>query len=116
MKHRIARFLGELAEELGWEGAGHAAPAESWETRTQDARAFDVLSADVGRLRESVKHLTAEVAHLRAQIARLRPLPVPLDTAPPERWSAGATVVNISGDGAALDAFPAEPKAGGRHA
>lgn len=102
MKHQIASFLGELAEELGWEpeledeirvkGETNE-PAQ--QTAQKDARSSSHaarLARDLRQLREKLEHLSSEVTELRAQMARLRGVPAPPDALPqpPIEWQDAA--------------------------
>ena len=106
MKEQIAGFLGELAEELGWEPdleeprvrpeiterekqaekpAASTPVALTPDPAPQEGTpAIDRLRAELHQLRSTVKHLGAEVIQLRSQLAQLRDLPVPPDAEQPE--------------------------------
>ena len=97
MKRHIAEFLGELAEELGWEpelndhrvrDEHHEVIPTSIQTFQQDSRSAPPprarptsadLDAEVRHLRSSLDHLSSEVTYLRAEVARLKNLPAPPD-------------------------------------
>ncbi len=96
MKHRIAGFLGELAEELGWTPQFEQARVKPATTETAPKRRPTVLTpdddspalratpvermqAEINQLCSTVKHLGSEVINLRAQMAQLRSVPVPPD-------------------------------------
>lgn len=103
MKHQIASFLGELAEELGW------APELDDEIRVKDETTEPAyrtdhadqrtsspasrLARDLRQLREKLEHLSSEVTELRAQLARVRGVPTPPDALPqpPADWQSTAT-------------------------
>ena len=99
MKHRIAGFLGELAEELGWTPEFEQARVKPETTETTPMRRPTVLTPDddspalratpvermqveINQLHSTVKHLGSEVINLRAQMAQLRSVPVPPDARP----------------------------------
>jgi len=99
MKHRIAGFLGELAEELGWTPEFEQARVKPETTETTTIRVPRVLTpdddspvlratpvermqAELNQLHSTVKHLGSEVINLRAQMAQLRSVPVPPDAKP----------------------------------
>ena len=100
MKRQIAEFLGELAEELGWEpeledqrvrlepqtttpvGILNISSRTEPElpARTRVASSPPDLNTEVRHLRSSLNHLSSEVTHLRAEMARLKKLPAPPDS------------------------------------
>jgi hypothetical protein len=99
MKHRIAGFLGELAEELGWTPEFEQARVKPETTEITPIRVPRVLTpdddspalratpvermqAELNQLHSTVKHLGSEVINLRAQMAQLRSVPVPPDAKP----------------------------------
>ena len=99
MKHRIAGFLGELAEELGWTPEFEHARIKPERTRPPEkatasrpavltpdddspalrASPVALLQAEVKQLHSTGRHLGSEVISLRAQMAKLRSLPIPPD-------------------------------------
>ena len=111
MKRQIAEFLGELAEELGWEpeledqrvrlepetttpvGILKIRSELEPPARTRVASSPPDLNTEVRHLRSSLNHLSSEVTHLRAEMARLKQLPAPPDSerdAPPaaeSKWT-----------------------------
>ncbi len=102
MKHQIASFLGELAEELGWEPeledeirVKGETNEPAHKTAQKDARSSSHaarLARDLRQLREKLEHLSSEVTELRAQMARLRGVPAPPDALPqpPVEWQDAA--------------------------
>ncbi len=100
MKRQIAEFLGELAEEMGWEpeledqrvrlepqtttpvGILNVRSKTNPEppARTRVASSPPDLNTEVRHLRSSLNHLSSEVTHLRAEMARLKKLPAPPDS------------------------------------
>ena len=111
MKRQIAEFLGELAEELGWEpeledqrvrlepetttpvGILKIRSEPEPPARTRVASSPPDLNTEVRHLRSSLNHLSSEVTHLRAEMARLKKLPAPPDserdasTAAESKWT-----------------------------
>ena len=111
MKRQIAVFLGELAEELGWEpeledqrvrlepetttpvGILKIRSEPEPPARTRVASSPPDLNTEVRHLRSSLNHLSSEVTHLRAEMARLKKLPAPPDserdasTAAESKWT-----------------------------
>ena len=111
MKRQIAVFLGELAEELGWEpeledqrvrlepetttpvGILKIRSEPEPPARTRVASSPPDLNTEVRHLRSSLNHLSSEVTHLRAEMARLKELPAPPDserdasTAAESKWT-----------------------------
>ena len=111
MKRQIAEFLGELAEELGWEpeledqrvrlepetttpvGILKIRSEPEPPARSRVASSPPDLNTEVRHLRSSLNHLSSEVTHLRAEMARLKKLPAPPDserdasTAAESKWT-----------------------------
>ena len=114
MKHRIAGFLGELAEELGWTPELEHARVKPETTERTPIRSPSVLTpdddspalratpvermqAEINQLQSTVKHLGSEVINLRAQMAKLRSVPVPPDAMPVRADDSGAYARTESG-------------------
>ena len=90
MKRHIAEFLGELAEELGWEPEfeGQRVVPERHATSgsvamhdmpSSNEMRLQRLDEEVRHLRSNVNHLSSETTQLRAEMARLKKLPAPPD-------------------------------------
>ncbi len=90
MKRHIAEFLGELAEELGWEPEfegqrvvpeRHATSGSvaMHDTASSNDLRLQRLDEEVRHLRSNVNHLSSETTQLRAEMARLKKLPAPPD-------------------------------------
>ena len=103
MKRHIAEFLGELAEELGWEPEFEGQRVVPERTATGPVALHDMpssnelrlqrLDEEVRHLRSNVDHLGAETTQLRAEMARLKKLP-----APPDARSGAPTAAGTGGD------------------
>ena len=103
MKRHIAEFLGELAEELGWEPEFEGQRVVPERTVTGPVALHDMpssnelrlqrLDEEVRHLRSNVNHLSAETTQLRAEMARLKKLP-----APPDARSGAPTAAGTGGD------------------
>ena len=103
MKRHIAEFLGELAEELGWEPEFEGQRVVPERTATGPVALHDMpssnelrlqrLDEEVRHLRSNVNHLSAETTQLRAEMARLKKLP-----APPDARSGAPTAAGTGGD------------------
>ena len=123
MKDRIAGFLGELAEELGWtpdfeharvrpETTGPAIRRPTVLTPDDDSatlRATPVerMQTEINQLHSTVKHLGSEVIQLRAQMAKSRSVPVPPDAEEAE----AAAVDGARARPAPEDTNPTDPAA-----
>ncbi len=111
MKRQIADFLGELAEELGWEPELEEQRVRGEQQGVRPAgvhvqhsqqeptgelglnRSHSDLSAEVKHLRSRLIHLSAEVTQLRTEMARLKNLPAPPDA--PREAPAEASVAKV---------------------
>ena len=93
MKRPIAEFLGELAEELGWEPEfegqrvvpeRHAASSSVaiHDMPSSNEMRLQRLDEELRHLRSNVNHLSSETTQLRAEMARLKKLPAPPDAQP----------------------------------
>ena len=103
MKRHIAEFLGELAEELGWEPEFEGqrvvpertvnGPLALHDMPSSNELRLQRLDEEVRHLRANVNHLSAETTQLRAEMARLKKLP-----APPDARSGTPTAAATGGD------------------
>ena len=103
MKRHIAEFLGELAEELGWEPEFEGqrvvpertapGPVALHDMPSSNELRLQRLDEEVRHLRSNVNHLSAETTQLRAEMARLKKLP-----APPDARSGAPSAAGTGGD------------------